>query len=111
MAAELPKRLGASSGTVATVALVDNGASSTAYTIISAIIACNTDSVARTITLSTGASPTVHGIYIAYQQSIQPNTSATFEKIVLDGYSGARYLLATASNAAVHVSVFGVQGA
>ena len=110
--AEAPKRLGSLSGSTAVTTLVDNTATASAYTIFSAIVFCNTDTVDRTFTMSTSGTAATHGTYIASASVIRPNDTVTFDKIILDNNvtTGARYLIVTVSAGAVHVSAFGVQG-
>jgi len=108
--AEAPKRLGSLSGSTAVTTLVDNTATAGTYTIFSAIVFCNTDTVDRTFTMSTSNTAATHGTYITNAAIIRPNDTVTFDKVILDASSGARYLIVTVSAAAVHVSAFGVQG-
>ena len=109
--AESPKRLG-STTTAATISnLVDNGTTAGTYTIFSSIVACNTDgATAFTVSLSTSNTTATHGTYIAKDVTVRAGDAVSFDKIVLDASSGARYLVVSASNNAVHVSAFGVQG-
>jgi hypothetical protein len=109
--AEIPKRLGANSALTANTAtnLVDNGATANTYTIFSSIVGCNTDGTnTYTIDLSVSATSATHGAYIAKGVSIRPNDAISYDKVVLDPTN--RYLVVSVSNAAVHVSAFGVQG-
>ena len=106
--AELPKRLGT---TVATSAanIFDNGATASTYTVVSSIVIANTSATAYTYNVSTSATTGTHGAYVASGATIAGNDSVILVAgVCLDPTN--RYLVAHASNAAVHITAYGVTG-
>ena len=106
--AELPKRLGT---TVATTAanVFDNGATASTYTVVSSIVIANTSATAYTYNVSTSATTGTHGAYVASGATIAGNDSVILVAgVCLDPTN--RYLVAHASNAAVHITAYGVTG-
>ena len=106
--AELPKRLGTTTATAA-ANVIDNGNTASTYTVVSSIIVCNTSSTAYTYNISTSATSATHGAYIASGATVAGNdTVILVAGICLDPTN--RYLVAHASNAAVNITAYGVQG-
>jgi hypothetical protein len=106
--AELPKRLGT---TVATSAsnVFDNGATASTYTVVSSIVIANTSATAYTYNVSTSATTGTHGAYVASGATVAGNDSVILVAgVCLDPTN--RYLVAHASNAAVHITAYGVTG-
>ena len=107
--AEIYQRLGTLASTTVTN-IVDNGATASTWTIISSIVICNTSSTAYTYTVSTSTNGTAtHGAYIASGATVAGNdTVVLVAGVCLDPTN--RYLVASASNAAVHITAYGVKG-
>jgi hypothetical protein len=106
--AEVIKRLGTTTATSATD-VFDNGATASTYTVVSSIVICNTSSTAYTYNVSVNNTSGAHGGYIAAGATIAGNdTVILVAGITLDPTN--RYLVAHSSNAAVHISAFGVTG-
>ncbi len=106
--AEVIKRLGTTTATSATN-VFDNGATASTYTVVSSITICNTSSTAYTYNVSTSASTGTHGAYIASGATVAGNdTVILVAGVCLDPTN--RYLVAHSSNAAVHVTAYGVTG-
>ena len=106
--AELPKRLGTTVATSATD-VFDNGATASTYTVVSSIVIANTSATAYTYNVSTSATTGTHGAYVASGATIAGNDSVILVAgVCLDPTN--RYLVAHASNAAVHITAYGVTG-
>lgn len=106
--AELPKRLGTTTATSA-ANVFDNGATAGTYTVVSSIVICNTSATAYTYNVSTSATTGTHGAYIASGATVAGNDSVILVAgVCLDPTN--RYLVAHASNAAVHITAYGVTG-
>lgn len=106
--AELPKRLGTTTATAATN-VFDNGATASTYTVVSSIVIANTSATSYTYNVSTSATTGTHGAYIASGATIAGNDSVILVAgVCLDPTN--RYLVAHASNAAVHITAYGVTG-
>ena len=106
--AELPKRLGTTTATSA-ANVFDNGATAGTYTVVSSIVIANTSSTAYTYNVSTSATTGTHGAYIASGATVAGNDSVILVAgVCLDPTN--RYLVAHASNAAVHITAYGVTG-
>jgi hypothetical protein len=106
--AELPKRLGTTVATSATN-VFDNGATASTYTVVSSIVIANTSATAYTYNVSTSATTGTHGAYVASGATIAGNDSVILVAgVCLDPTN--RYLVAHASNAAVHITAYGVTG-
>lgn len=106
--AELPKRLGTTTATSATN-VFDNGATASTYTVVSSIVIANTSATSYTYNVSTSATTGTHGAYIASGATIAGNDSVILVAgVCLDPTN--RYLVAHASNAAVHITAYGVTG-
>jgi hypothetical protein len=106
--AEVIKRLGTTTATSATN-VFDNGSTAGTYTVVSSITICNTSSTAYTYNVSTSASTGAHGAYIASGATVAGNdTVILVAGVCLDPTN--RYLVAHSSNAAVHVTAYGVTG-
>lgn len=106
--AELPKRLGTTTATSATN-VCDNGATASTYTVVSCIVIANTSSTSYTYNVSTSATTGTHGAYIASGATVAGNDSVILVAgVCLDPTN--RYLVAHASNAAVHITAYGVTG-
>jgi hypothetical protein len=106
--AELPKRLGTTTATSATN-VFDNGATASTYTVVSSIVIANTSSTSYTYTISTSATSATHGAYLASGATIAGNDSVILVAgVCLDPTN--RYLVANASNSAVHITAYGVTG-
>ena len=106
--AEVIKRLGTTTATSATN-VCDNGATASTYTVISSIVICNTSATAYTYNVSTSATTGTHGAYIASGATIAGNDSVILVAgVCLDPTN--RYLVANASNSAVHITAYGVTG-
>lgn len=106
--AEVIKRLGTTTATSATN-VCDNGNTASTYTVVSSIVICNTSSTAYTYNVSTSATTGTHGAYIASGATVAGNdTVILVAGVCLDPTN--RYLVAHASNAAVHITAYGVQG-
>ena len=106
--AELPKRLGTTVATSATN-IFDNGNSTSTYTVVSSIVIANTSATAYTYNVSTSATTGTHGAYVASGATIAGNDSVFLVAgVCLDPTN--RYLVAHASNAAVHITAYGVTG-
>ena len=107
--AEVIKRLGTTTATAATN-VFDNGSTAGTYTVISSIVICNTSSTAYTYNISTSTNSTpTHGAYIASGATVAGNdTVILVAGVCLDPTN--RYLVAHASNAAVHITAYGVTG-
>ena len=106
--AELPKRLGTTVATSATN-IFDNGATASTYTVVSSIVIANTSATAYTYNVSTSATTGTHGAYVASGATVAGNDSVILVAgVCLDPTN--RYLVAHASNAAVHITAYGVTG-
>ena len=106
--AELPKRLGTTTATSATN-VFDNGATASTYTVVSSIVIANTSATAYTYNVSTSATTGTHGAYVASGATVAGNDSVILVAgVCLDPTN--RYLVAHASNAAVHITAYGVTG-
>ena len=106
--AELPKRLGTTTATSATN-VFDNGATASTYTVVSSIVIANTSATRYTYNVSTSATTGTHGAYIASGATIAGNDSVILVAgVCLDPTN--RFLVAHASNAAVHITAYGVTG-
>jgi hypothetical protein len=106
--AEVIKRLGTTTATSATN-VFDNGSTASTYTVVSSIVICNTSSTAYTYNVSTSATTGTHGAYIASGATVAGNdTVILVAGVCLDPTN--RYLVAHASNAAVHITAYGVTG-
>ena len=106
--AELPKRLGTTVATSATD-VFDNGATPSTYTVVSSIVIANTSATAYTYNVSTSATTGTHGAYVASGATVAGNDSVILVAgVCLDPTN--RYLVAHASNAAVHITAYGVTG-
>ena len=106
--AELPKRLGTTTATSATN-VFDNGATASTYTVVSSIVIANTSATSYTYNVSTSATTGTHGAYIASGATIAGNDSVILVAgVCLDPTN--RFLVAHASNAAVHITAYGVTG-
>ena len=106
--AELPKRLGTTVATTATN-VFDNGATASTYTVVSSIVIANTSATAYTYNVSTSATTGTHGAYVASGATIAGNDSVILVAgVCLDPTN--RFLVAHASNAAVHITAYGVTG-
>ena len=106
--AELPKRLGTTVATSATN-VFDNGATASTYTVVSSIVIANTSATAYTYNVSTSATTGTHGAYVASGATIAGNDSVILVAgVCLDPTN--RFLVAHASNAAVHITAYGVTG-
>ena len=106
--AELPKRLGTTVATSATD-VFDNGATASTYTVVSSIVIANTSATAYTYNVSTSATTGTHGAYVASGATVAGNDSVILVAgVCLDPTN--RYLVAHASNAAVHITAYGVTG-
>lgn len=106
--AETYKRLGTTTATAA-ANVFDNGATAGTYTIISSIVICNTSATSYTYNVSTSATTGTHGAYIVSGASIAGNdTVILVAGVCLDPTN--RYLVAHSSNAAVHITAYGVTG-
>ena len=106
--AELPKRLGTTTATSA-ANVCDNGSTASTYTVVSSIVIANTSSTAYTYNVSTSATTGTHGAYIASGATVAGNDSVILVfGVCLDPTN--RYLVAHASNAAVHITAYGVTG-
>lgn len=106
--AELPKRLGTTTATSATN-VCDNGSTASTYTVVSSIVIANTSSTAYTYNVSTSPTTGTHGAYIASGATVAGNDSVILVAgVCLDPTN--RYLVAHASNAAVHITAYGVTG-
>ena len=106
--AELPKRLGTTVATSATN-VFDNGATLSTYTVVSSIVIANTSATAYTYNVSTSATTGTHGAYVASGATIAGNDSVILVAgVCLDPTN--RFLVAHASNAAVHITAYGVTG-
>ena len=106
--AELPKRLGTTVATSATN-IFDNGNSASTYTVVSSIVIANTSATAYTYNVSTSATTGTHGAYVASGATVAGNDSVILVAgVCLDPTN--RYLVAHASNAAVHITAYGVTG-
>jgi len=106
--AELPKRLGTTVATSATN-VYDNGATASTYTVVSSIVIANTSATAYTYNVSTSATTGTHGAYVASGATVAGNDSVILVAgVCLDPTN--RYLVAHASNAAVHITAYGVTG-
>jgi hypothetical protein len=106
--AELPKRLGTTVATSATN-VFDNGATASTYTVVSSIVIANTSATAYTYNVSTSATTGTHGAYVASGATVAGNDSVILVAgVCLDPTN--RYLVAHASNAAVHITAYGVTG-
>ena len=106
--AELPKRLGTTVATSATN-VFDNGATASTYTVVSSIVIANTSATPYTYNVSTSATTGTHGAYVASGATVAGNDSVILVAgVCLDPTN--RYLVAHASNAAVHITAYGVTG-
>lgn len=106
--AELPKRLGTTTATSA-ANVCDNGATASTYTVVSSIVIANTSATSYTYNVSTSATTGTHGAYIASGATVAGNDSVILVAgVCLDPTN--RYLVAHASNAAVHITAYGVTG-
>ena len=106
--AELPKRLGTTVATSATN-VFDNGATARTYTVVSSIVIANTSATSYTYNVSTSATTGTHGAYVASGATVAGNDSVILVAgVCLDPTN--RYLVAHASNAAVHITAYGVTG-
>ena len=106
--AELPKRLGTTVATSATD-VCDNGATASTYTVVSSIVIANTSATAYTYNVSTSATTGTHGAYVASGATVAGNDSVILVAgVCLDPTN--RFLVAHASNAAVHITAYGVTG-
>ena len=106
--AELPKRLGTTVATSATD-VFDNGATASTYTVVSSIVIANTSATAYTYNVSTSATTGTHGAYVASGATVAGNDSVILVAgVCLDPTN--RFLVAHASNAAVHITAYGVTG-
>ena len=106
--AELPKRLGTTTATSATN-VFDNGATASTYTVVSSIVIANTSATSYTYNVSTSATTGTHGAYVASGATVAGNDSVILVAgVCLDPTN--RYLVAHASNAAVHITAYGVTG-
>ena len=106
--AELPKRLGTTVATSATN-VFDNGATPATYTVVSSIVIANTSATSYTYNVSTSATTGTHGAYVASGATIAGNDSVILVAgVCLDPTN--RFLVAHASNAAVHITAYGVTG-
>lgn len=106
--AELPKRLGTTVATSATN-VFDNGATASTYTVVSSIVIANTSATAYTYNVSTSATTGTHGAYVASGATVAGNDSVILVAgVCLDPTN--RFLVAHASNAAVHITAYGVTG-
>ena len=106
--AELPKRLGTTVATSATN-VFDNGNTASTYTVVSSIVIANTSATAYTYNVSTSATTGTHGAYVASGATVAGNDSVILVAgVCLDPTN--RYLVAHASNAAVHITAYGVTG-
>ena len=106
--AELPKRLGTTTATAATN-VCDNGATASTYTVVSSIVIANTSATAYTYNVSTSATTGTHGAYIASGATVAGNDSVILVAGVCFDPTN-RYLVAHASNGAVHITAYGVTG-
>ena len=106
--AELPKRLGTTVATSATN-VCDNGNTASTYTVVSSIVIANTSATSYTYNVSTSATTGTHGAYVASGATIAGNDSVILVAgVCLDPTN--RFLVAHASNAAVHITAYGVTG-
>ena len=106
--AEVIKRLGTTTATAA-ANVFDNGATASTYTVVSSIVICNTSSTAHTYNISTSASSATHGAYVANTATVAGNdTVILVAGVCLDPTN--RYLVAHSSDAAVHITAYGVTG-
>ena len=106
--AEVIKRLGTTVATSATN-VFDNGATASTYTVVSSIVIANTSATAYTYNVSTSATTGTHGAYVASGATVAGNDSVILVAgVCLDPTN--RYLVAHASNAAVHITAYGVTG-
>ena len=106
--AELPKRLGTTTATSA-ANVCDNGATASTYTVVSSIVIANTSATSYTYNVSTSATTGTHGAYVASGATIAGNDSVILVAgVCLDPTN--RYLVAHSSNAAVHITAYGVTG-
>ena len=106
--AELPKRLGTTVATSATD-VFDNGNTASTYTVVSSIVIANTSATSHTYNVSTSATTGTHGAYVASGATVAGNDSVILVAgVCLDPTN--RYLVAHASNAAVHITAYGVTG-
>ena len=105
---EVVKRLGTTTATAA-ANVHDNGSTASTYSVVSSIVVCNTSATAYTYNISTSAVSATHGAYIASGATIAGNdTVILVAGVCLDPTN--RYLVAHASNAAVHITAYGVTG-
>jgi hypothetical protein len=106
--AEVIKRLGTTVATSATN-IHDNGATSSTYTVVSRIVIANTSATSYTYNVSTSAVTGTHGAYIVSGATIAGNDSVMLgDGVCLDPTN--RYLVAHSSNAAVHITAYGLTG-
>jgi hypothetical protein len=106
--AEVIKRLGTMAAITVTN-IVDNGSTAGTYTVINCITICNTGTASATYTLSTGTATATHGAYIAYTATVAANDTVALQLgICLDPVN--RYLVGSASAAAVYITAYGLQG-
>jgi len=106
--AEIPKRLGTTTATSATTVFESSSVVSS-YTVVSSIVIANTSTTAYTYNVSTSTTTNLHGAYIVAGATIAGNDSVILVAgVCLDPTN--RFLVAHASNAAVHITAYGVTG-
>jgi len=77
--------------------------------VVSSIVIANTSATSYTYNVSTSATTGTHGAYVASGATVAGNDSVILVAgVCLDPTN--RYLVAHASNAAVHITAYGVTG-